>query len=393
MINDMALIKEYGSIAFLSTYPPQECGLATFTRDLITAMGNIGINSTEVNAVSDTSGISYDNKVTARIRKNERGDYVKAAQRLNASHVDLLMVEHEYGIFGGEHGEYVLDLVENLEIPVVTTLHTILSEPDMKQRSIINALSKRSEKIITMAGNTKQMLQSIYGVDPWKIEVIHHGVPKKIIVSKEDLKKKYGYQGKRIISTFGLIGPGKGLEYGIEAMSKVVEDNSDIMYLILGQTHPALKEEGISYRNKLEELVKKLDLCENVKFVNKYLSIDEIIQYLQMSDIYMTPYTGKDQAVSGTMAYAVGYGKAIVSTPYLYAKEMLSEGRGMLAEFNNPQSLAGCVNYLFQNPYKRLKMERDTAKIGRTMYWDKVALRYAGVILKTIKSVPETGVV
>lgn len=389
----MALIKEYGKIAFLSTYPPQECGLATFTRDLITAMGGIGINDTQVIAVSNTDGFSHDSKVTAGIRKNERGDYVKAAQRLNASNVDLLMVEHEYGIFGGERGEYLLDLVDNLEIPLVTTLHTILSEPDRKQRSIISTLGKKSEKIITMAGNTKQLLQTIYGVEPWKIEVIHHGVPKKIIESKESLKKKYGYQNKQIISTFGLIGPGKGLEYGIEAISKLAGDKSDILYLILGQTHPALKDEGTRYRNKLEELVKKLELDSNVKFINKYLSVDEIIQFLQLTDIYMTPYMGKDQAVSGTMAYAVGYGKAIVSTPYLYAKEMLSDGRGMLAEFNSPESLSGCIDYLLQNPYKRLKMERDIAKIGRTMYWDKVALRYAGVLLKIIKFVPETGVV
>lgn len=389
----MKNLREYSRIAFLSTYPPQECGLATFTRDLITAMGNIGINHTEVVAVSDKDGFSFDGKVTAVIRKNERRDYVKTAKRLNTSHVDLLMVEHEYGIFGGERGEYVLDMVDNLEIPVITTFHTILSEPDMKQRSIINALGKRSEKIITMAGNTKQLLQSIYGVDPWKIEVIHHGVPKRIMESKEVLKKKYGYQNKRIISTFGLIGPGKGLEYGIEAISKIAGDKSDILYLILGQTHPALKEEGTSYRNKLEELVYKLKLGRNVKFINKYLSVDEIIQYLQLSDIYMTPYTGKDQAVSGTMAYAVGYGKAIVSTPYLYAREMLSDGRGMLAEFNNPESLAACLNDLLQNPYKRLKMERNIAKTGRTMYWDKVALQYAEVLLKLVKSIPAAGVV
>jgi glycosyltransferase involved in cell wall biosynthesis len=389
----MKLIKDYGRIAFLSTYPPQECGLATFTRDLVTALGNIGINDTEVVAVNDRSISSYDSKVSAVIRKNERKDYDKAAHGLKAADVDLLMVEHEYGIFGGERGEYVLDMVENLEMPVITTLHTILPEPDAKQRSIINTLGKRSEKIITMAGNTKQMLQSIYGIDPWKIEMIHHGVPKKIFVPRETLKMQYGYQDKRIISTFGLIGPGKGLEYGIEAISKIDGDKSDILYLILGQTHPALGKEGTSYRNKLENLVKELGLDNNVRFINRYLSVDEIIQYLQLSDIYMTPYTGKDQAVSGTMAYAVGYGKAIVSTPYLYAREMLSDGRGMLAEFNDPGSLADCINDLLQNPYKRLKMERDIEKTGRTMFWDKVAQRYAEVILKTIKSISAVGVV
>jgi polysaccharide biosynthesis protein PslF len=389
----MLLAKDYGRIGFLSTYPPQECGLATFTRDLVTAMGNDGVNDTEVIAVSDSIGLPYDSKVSGMIKKSERGDYSKAAQKLNASRMDLLVIEHEFGIFGGDHGEYILDLVDKLEIPIVTTLHTILSEPDMKQRYIINALGNRSEKIITMAGNTKKLLESKYDIDPWKIEVIHHGVPKKVLESKESLKLKYGYQNKRIISTFGLIGPGKGLEYGIEAISKIAGDKSDILYLVLGQTHPALKDKGPAYRNKLEDLVWKLNLEGNVRFINKYLSIDEIIRYLQLSDIYMTPYTGRDQAVSGTMAYAVGYGKAIVSTPYLYAKEMLSDGRGMLAEFDNPQSLADCISHLFEHPYERLRMERNISKIGRTMYWDKVALQYSEVFSKIIKTVPETRVV
>ncbi|KUO71801.1 MAG: glycosyl transferase family 1, partial [Clostridia bacterium BRH_c25] len=284
----------------------------------------------------------------------------------------------------------ILDLVNNLEIPVVTTLHTILSEPDPEQRHIINELGKKSEKVITMAQNTKQMLQSIYGVELGKIEVIHHGVPQKLIRSRETLKKKLGYENRQIISTFGLIGPGKGIEHGIEAIAKVVGGNttSDVLYLILGQTHPALKEEGTAYRNKLEGLVNKFDLSRNISFVNKYLSKDEIIQYLQLSDIYMTPYLAKDQAVSGTLAYAVGYGKAIVSTPYLYAKEMLSEGNGLLAEFSSPDSLADCIKQILQDPDKKAMMERKTAKIGRTMYWNKVALHYTNVLLSIITAAP-----
>ena len=389
----MLLRNMYGNIAFLSTYPPRECGLATFTEDLITALDNVGVIDTNVIAVNNMENHAYDSKVIAGIGQHTRGDYLKAARKLNDSDIDLLVIEHEYGIFGGEHGEYILDLIDNLEIPVVTTLHTILSEPDLKQRLIINSLGKKSAKIVTMAQNTKYLLQSVYGVDPCKIEVIHHGVPKKLIQSRESLKKKYGYENMQIISTFGLIGPGKGIELGIKAVSKVVKENKDILYLILGQTHPALKEEGISYRNKLEELVEKLNLGENVKFINKYLSKDEIIQYLQLSDIYLTPYMEKDQAVSGTMAYAVGYGKVIVSTPYLYAKEMLADGRGLLAEFNNPDSMADCIKYIIQNPDKKARMERNTIKIGRTMYWDKVAKRYTEMFLNIIKSAPEIGVV
>lgn len=383
----------HGNIAFLSTYPPRECGIATFTQDLINAMDNSKIMKTSVVAIKNNEEDIYGDKVFAEIRQNNHDDYIEAAHKLNNSDIDLLVIEHEYGIFGGEHGDYIIDFVNSLDIPVVTTLHTILSEPDLKQLEIMNTLAEKSAKIVTMAKNTKQLLQSVYGVDPQKIEVIHHGVPKKLIQSRESLKKKFGYEDMEIISTFGLIGPGKGIEHGIEAIAKVVKDHKDVMYLILGQTHPALKEEGQAYRNKLEKLVDELDLSRNVKFINKYLTKDEIIQYLQLSDIYMTPYLGKDQAVSGTMAYAVGYGRVIVSTPYLYAREMLSEGRGMLAEFNNPDSIAECIKYVLNNPAKKARMERDIIKIGRTMYWDKVAQCYIEVFLSIIKSVPQIEVV
>jgi len=321
-------------VAFLSTYPPRECGLATFTQDLINAIDSSGEIDTKVIAVTNMENYAYDSKVIAQIAQHEQADYMKAARELNDSDIDLLVIEHEYGIFGGEHGAYILDLINNLEIPVVTTLHTILSKPDPKQQSIINELGKKSEKVITMARNTKPLLKSIYGIDPEKIEVIHHGVPKKEFQSRESLKKKYGYENRQIISTFGLIGPSKGIEHGIEAISKVAKDHKDALYLILGHTHPALKEEGTAYRSKLEELVETLDLKNNVEFINKYLSKDEIIEYLQLSDIYMTPYLGKDQAVSGTMAYAVGYGRAIVSTPYMDAEEMVSGCRVLLSQFS-----------------------------------------------------------
>jgi polysaccharide biosynthesis protein PslF len=376
-------------IAFLSTYPPRECGLATFTQDLVTAIDNCGEIDTKVIAVTNGENYVYDSKVIAKISQHEQADYMKAARELNDSDIDLLVIEHEYGIFGGEHGEYILDLINNLEIPVVTTLHTVLPKPDLKQQSIINELGKKSEKIITMAKNTKPLLESVYGIDQEKIEMIHHGVPKKPFQSREALKIKYGYENRQIISTFGLIGPSKGIEHGIEAISKVSREHKDALYLILGQTHPALKEAGEAYRRKLEELVEKLDLKENVEFINKYLSKDEIIEYLQLSDIYMTPYLGKEQAVSGTMAYAVGYGKAIISTPYLYAKEMLSGGRGILAEFGNPYSLADGIKSIINNPDKKAKMERDTMKIGRTMYWDKIAQCYNEALFKVLNTSPK----
>ncbi|MGB8451178.1 MAG: glycosyltransferase family 4 protein [Anaerocolumna sp.] len=393
--------KNFRNIAFLSTFPPRECGIATFTEDLITNIDRLGAIKTQVIAINSTENYGYDNKVMASIRQNEKGGYIELADKLNTSEIDLLVVEHEYGIYGGDHGDYILELINKLEIPIVTTLHTILTEPDPKQRLIINELGKKSEKIITMAQNTKLMLQSIYGVDSQKIEVIHHGVPKKPFESRDNLKKKFGYENRHIISTFGLIGPGKGIEHGIEAIARLINsssdkdindnDNKDVLYLILGQTHPALKEEGTAYRNKLEELVNKLDLRRNVKFVNKYLTKDEIIEYLQLSDIYMTPYLAKDQAVSGTLAYAVGYGKAIISTPYLYAKEMLSGGNGLLAEFGSPESLAVSIKNILDNPFEKAKMERNTLKTGRTMYWDRIAQQYTEVFLSVITSNLQVG--
>ena len=383
-------------LSFLSTYPPRECGLATFTQDLVTAIDNIGTVKTKVIAVSNSSEDSYDQKVESIIRQNERSDYIELALKLNSSDIDLLVIEHEYGIYGGEYGEYILDLIRNLRIPVVTTFHTILSEPNQKQRRIIKTLAEKSEKVIIMAHNTKQLLQMEYEINPKKIEVIHHGVPKKAFRPRQTLKKQYGYEDRQIISTFGLIAPGKGIEHAIEAISKIVSDYKDILYLILGQTHPnLLKEEGEAYRDKLVKLVDVLNLNNNVKFINKYLSKEEIIDHLQLSDIYLTPYLGKEQAVSGTLAYAVGYGKIIVSTPYMYAKEMLSEGRGLLAEFNDPDSIARWLEYILQNPDKKRDMEKSTLRLGETMYWDKIAQKYIEAFLGIVKEkLPEkSGVV
>jgi glycosyltransferase involved in cell wall biosynthesis len=368
------------NIAFLSTSPPRECGLATFTQDLIDAIDASGIVDTNFIAVNNSIHREYSDKVIYEINQNNQKDYMELAQKLNHSNIDLLVIEHEYGIYGGNHGDYILDLVNNLEIPVITTLHTILREPNYKQKLIVKTLADKSVKIITMAKNTRKLLKTIYEVSPYKIEVIHHGVPVELVPTRQTLKNQFGYEDKQLISTFGLLSPGKGIEYAIEAISKISAVNNNILYLILGQTHP--DQENESYREKLEALVIKHHLEENVKFINKYLSKDEIVRYLQMSDIYMTPYLSKDQAVSGTLAYAVGYGRAIVSTPYLYAKEMLSEGRGLLAEFENSDSLFNCLKYILQNPDQKMRMEKNTIKLGKTMYWHIVAKHYTDVFIK-----------
>lgn len=365
------------NIAFLSTYPPRECGLATFTQDLVTQLSTMQATSkSKIVAVSDGNYL-YGDKVMMELSQNDKSSYVKTADTLNQSDIELLVIEHEYGIYGGDCGEYLLELVNLLQIPFVMTLHTVLPEPNEKQRHILNVLGQKSKKIVTMAKNTVETLQNVYGIDKAKIEVIHHGVPFIPMKSRENLKLETGFENRSVISTFGLLGPGKGLEYGVEAMAEVAKNHKEALYLILGQTHPAIKKEsGEDYRSTLQEMVRKLGISDNVQFVNKYLTKEEIVRYLKMSDIYLTPYLNKDQAVSGTLAYAAGYGRVIVSTPYSYAKEMLSEGRGLLTNFRDAQSIADSIEYVLDNPEEKEKMEYKTNEIGKTMMWKQVAEEY-----------------
>ncbi|HEY8421858.1 MAG: glycosyltransferase [Clostridiales bacterium] len=382
------------NVAFLSTYPPRECGLATFTQDLARELDKIKLLSNpKVIAVSNDD-YNYSGRVILELRQHDRESYINTAKAINNSNIELVIIEHEYGIFGGEAGEYILDFADKLQIPFITTLHTVLSNPTPKQKEILKQLGKKSARIVTMAKNTKPILQKTYGMDPSKVEVIHHGVPYKAVESRDKLKEKYGFSGKSVVSTFGLLSPGKGIEYGIEAIAKVAGDHKEIVYLILGQTHPCVKKEsGEAYREKLKKMVDDLGIGEYVRFVNKYLTKDEIIEYLQLSDIYMTPYIGKDQAVSGTLAYAVGYGRVIVSTPYSYAREMLADGRGLLAEFGDADSLARHIRYILENPQAKTEMEKRTLSVGRTMMWENVAKQYTKLFIDTLDKTVAAGMV
>lgn len=378
----MKPIRNFLNIAFLSTYPPRECGIATFTQDLVRELKKKQNIKSKIIAITDGDYL-YNDDVIFELPQWDKKSYKEAADRINRSSTQVLVVEHEYGIYGGECGEYILDLVNSVNKPVVTTLHTVLPDPSKKQKAILKSLCQRSEKIVTMASSSIEILRDVYEVDPDKIEMIHHGVPVFDMPSRENLKKQMHLEGRTIVSTFGLISPGKGLEYGIEAISRVARKHPDILYLILGQTHPVIKRQyGETYRKSLEKIVTEENLYKNVQFVNKYLTKEEIIRYLTLSDIYLTPYLSKDQAVSGTLAYAVGYGKAIVSTPYIYAKEMLSDGRGMLSEFKDAISLSDCINFLIEHPDGKRKMEQKTLKFGKSMMWNNVADRYTSTFLK-----------
>lgn len=380
--------KTLGNVAFLSTYPPRECGLATFTQDLVRELDKVDLmHPPRVIAVSNREE-QYSDRVMLELRQHERESYLKVAQEINRSDIQLLVIEHEYGIFGGEAGEYLLDFIDHLEIPFVTTLHTILPTPSEKQRVILRKLGEKSVKVITMAKNTRPILEKVYEIPTSKIEVIHHGVPYRMVEPREKLKEKHGLSHRKVVTTFGLLSPGKGLEYGIEAIAKVAKTHREIIYLILGQTHPCIKgESGEAYRESLVALVDRLGIKDHVRFVDKYLTKEEIITYLQLSDIYMTPYLGREQAVSGTLAYAVGYGRVVVSTPYPYAQEMLAEGRGLLADFHDADSLAKHIAYVLEHPEAQREMEKRTLRLGSTMMWEKVAREYTKVFLDTLGTI------
>lgn len=371
--------------AFLSTYPPRACGIATFTQDLVRELKKEPFLHTDIVAVSDRL-YEYGADVRHEIRQNDQASYREAADWINRSDAQVLMVEHEYGIYGGEDGRWLLDLLDRVEKPVVATLHTVLPEPNDGQREVLRALCRKSEKIVTMANNSRRILSQEYGADPNKIVVIPHGVPRFELPGREELKQQQGLQGRPIVSTFGLISPGKGLEYGIEAIAEVAKRHPDVLYLILGQTHPVVRrEQGEAYRDKLEQLVRERRLARNVRFVNRYLTKEELVRSLCLSDVYMTPYLGRDQAVSGTLAYAVGYGRVIVSTPYRYAQEMLADGRGLLGKFRDPLSLARGIEYVLDHPREKAAMEAKTLAYGRPMMWDQVADAYIHTLFEACR--------
>ncbi|WP_331000443.1 glycosyltransferase family 4 protein [Pectinatus frisingensis] len=366
-------------IAFLSTYPPQKCGIATFTQDLIRELKKLPQITPVVIAVRDDY-YKYDSDVIFSIPQQDRQSYTVIADKINLSDIDAVVIEHEYGIFGGDSGEYLLDFVNKLQKPLLTTLHTVLPKPEKIQQKILACLCEKSKKIIIMAENSRKLLQEIYGAVPEKIEKIHHGVPYFNFPSRETLKQEFGFESRTIISTFGLLSPSKGIDYGIDAIRQSTQKHPDILYLILGQTHPVIRKSyGESYRNLLKKLVRDYDLQNNVSFVNKYLTKQEIVRWLKLSDIYMTPYLGQEQAVSGTLAYATGCGRVIVSTPYPYAQEMLAEGRGLLAKFEDSMSLSNCINYIIEHPDEKKLMEEKTLLLGKDLRWQSVAQHYAKI--------------
>ena len=372
-------------VAFVSTYPPTECGIATFTKDLLMSIAKYTPFSRPiVVAVRGAEEIEpYDRSVKQQIYRNDRQSYLNAADFLNASDVDVVNIQHEYGIYGGEDGEYVLDFVARLKKPVAVTLHTVLMEPSKNQKRIMQELGKLTDVLVVMVRTGRQILLDRYGIDPTKVTVIAHGVPNVHRASASVVKRALAIQDRKVISTFGLINRGKGIEYAIEAMAEVKRKYPNVLYLVLGETHPGVRAyEGESYRNHLLDLVAKLDLTHHVRFNNRFLALNELVRYLCATDVYLTPYLNKDQIVSGTLAYAVGCGRAIVSTPYLYAEEVLGDGRGVLVDFRSADAIAKSLIELLDNPQVRERYEAAAYRYGRRTAWFNVAVDYLDMYRK-----------
>lgn len=378
--------------AYVATYPPSECGIATFTRDLVTSVAKYTpFSKPTVVAIKRREEIEpYGRAVRAQIMRDDKQSYLDAAKYLNDSTVDIVSIQHEYGIYGGTQGEYVLDLIQSLDKPAVATLHTVLHSPNPDQKRVMQSLAELCKVVVVMVRTGRQILIENYGIDPKKVTIIQHGVPNVHRVSTTAVKRALGIADRRILSTFGLINSGKGIEFAIEAVARIVKKYPNVLYLVLGETHPGVRAwEGETYRNHLLDIVKSHNLENNVRFNNRFLSLSELVRYLCATDVYVTPYLNRDQIVSGTLAYALGCGKAIVSTPYLYAEEVLAEGRGMLVDFRSPDAMADAVIDLLDNPSKKEQMEDLAYKFGRRTAWFNVAIDYLDMfhrILQRIRS-------
>ena len=371
--------KKLKRIAFLSDYPPRLCGIATFTQDLCDAVAKAAPSAEcQVAAVNDRpSGYYYSSRVRIELYEKELDSYQRAADYLNFNNADVLCVQHEFGIYGGAAGSHLLTLLREVRMPVVTTLHTILSQPNDLQRKVMDELATRSDRIIVMARKGVEILRETYGIPDEKIDLIPHGIPDVPFRDSDQFKEQFGVQGKEVLLTFGLIGPGKNIEQVIEALPTIVRQHPNVVYLVLGATHPnLLKREGEHYRLSLERLAEERGVKEHVIFYNRFVSNEDLTEFIGATDIYITPYLNEAQVTSGTLAYVFGAGKAVVSTPYWHARELLDDDCGVLVPFRDPEAIERAVCGLLESPERLAKIRQKAYEAGREMIWSAVGKQY-----------------
>jgi polysaccharide biosynthesis protein PslF len=365
-------------VAYLSTYPPRACGIATFTKDLVDSVEKLSIFKPPVLiAINNTEqSYDYDKRVKWQINPAEAESYSEVADQINTSDVDVINVQHEFGLFGGDHGENILRFLEEIDKPVVTTLHTVQEELDSQALAVLKKVVSKSTAVVVIAKVAFNILEKL-NIVPKNKMVIPHGCPEIKFISSNKAKDSLGLNGRFVLTTFGLLSNGKGIEYAIQALPKVIEKEPRLAYLVIGETHPQVrKNEGECYRKKLIRLVKDLGLEKHVQFHNRFLSKRELIKYLQATDIYITPYLSASQISSGTLTYAMGAGSAVISTPYLHAKENLADNRGIFCQFRNSSSIAECMEKLLDDQV-RGAMKRKNYDYSRNFTWANVAMQYA----------------
>ncbi len=377
---------------YVSTYPPRECGIATYTKDLTNAINLLNPQFlADIVAIDDkkSGGVIYDYpwEVKYKIDQESKKSWLDAAKYINQSGADIVVLEHEFGIYGTFSGEFAIPFIEAIKKPVTITFHTVLPKPNPELKKMVSKLGQVTDAIIVMVNTAAKRLVSDYGLDPKKIVVIPHGVPDIPFGPTEPHKEKFNCSNCNIIGGYGLISEGKGYEYAIGAMPEILKKHPNTKLLILGATHPVVKRlEGEKYRNSLKSLAKKLKVTEAICYIDRYLTLDEVICYLQAMDIYITPFPNLNQITSGTLAYAIGAGKACISTPYQYAKEVLSNNRGLLTEANNSHNLAQKAIYMLDHPRKRLEMAKNAYSYGRNMIWPSVALSHLDLFELLLKT-------
>lgn len=376
------------NIAFIGNHLPRQCGIATFTTDLCQAISNeFRETNCFVLAMNDTpQGYNYPSVVRFELAEQDLTAYQRAADFLNTNGVDLVCLQHEYGIFGGKAGSHILALLRELRMPVVTTLHTILREPDPNQQRILEEIAFLSDRVIVMSQKGSEFLQTIYNVPAEKIDIIPHGIPDVPFIDPNFYKDQFGVEGRYVLLTFGLLSPNKGIENVINALPEIIRQHPNVVYIILGATHPHVRRrEGEVYRLSLQRLARENDVADKVIFHDRFVTLKELVEFIGAADIYLTPYLNPAQIVSGTLAYSLGAGKAIVSTPYWYAEEMLTDGRGVLVPFNDPKSIAEKVNALLDNESERHAIRKRAYLFGREMIWSRVAHGYMESFMRARK--------
>lgn len=367
-------------LALVGNHSPQLCGIATFTADTRTALTAYDAAlDIDTYAIDDGSVSEYPPAVTGTIIREHLEDYRVCARTINDSGAQLAWLQHEYGIFGGADGQYILAFIDALNMPLAVTLHTVLEHPSPSQRDILLCLAKKAELLIVMAEHGRNLLERVYGVAKHRIAVIPHGIPDRSYVAPDTIKPEFGLDGRKVVLTFGLLSHDKGINFMIDALPAIVRKDPSVTYIILGATHPhLLASEGEALRHQLEQRVRDLGMRDHVLWVNDFVELDELTRYLQAADVYVTPYLNPMQVTSGTLSYATGLGKPVVSTPYVHATELLIQGNGTLVPFEDSAALATEIVRLLSDDETRGKMAAQAYRLGRTMTWD----RYAGSALE-----------